>query len=209
MISAGDRFNYLTVIDPCVRMDKYSNRYALFRCDCGNEKTMLAHPVKNGKVKSCGCFKAKFDKQKLVTHGQSNDPIYSVWEGMKARCQNPNSISYPNYGGRGIKVCERWQSFENFAADMGPRPDFAEIDRIDNDGPYSPENCRWVTKAGNANNRRTTRLIEFNGETKSVSEWAKHLGIQVSTLDYRLKNMSVEVAFQKGRLYGRKRTKNR
>jgi len=116
----------------------------------------------------------------------SNTPIYKAWQAMHDRCKNLKNRHYKNYGGRGITVCDRWQEFSSFLADMGMRPKGFEVDRRDNDGPYSPENCRWVTRRANLNNRRLNNLVEFNGEVKTVTEWAKVLDIHEETLRHRV-----------------------
>lgn len=120
-----------------------------------------------------------------LTHGKSKSPVFFVWSGMVQRCINPNNAKYADYGGRGIAVCERWQSFESFYADMGDRPAGMSLDRIDNDGPYSPENCRWATRAQQARNTRRTILVTSDGTTMPLVDLAPVTGLSYSTLKRR------------------------
>lgn len=115
--------------------------------------------------------------------------LHCVWVSMKQRCHNEKSTGYHNYGGRGIKVCERWlDSFENFLADMGPRPSRQhQLDRIDNDGPYSPQNCRWATRSEQLRNTRRSCYLTFNGQTLHIIEWAARLGVEAGALRARLR----------------------
>lgn len=120
-------------------------------------------------------------------HGQSGTSLHRIWGLVKNRCHNPNSPSFPSYGGRGIVMCDRWYySFETFVADMGPRPgvDY-QLDRINNDGGYSPENCRWSTRSQQARNRRDTHLVTYNGHSATLAEWSEITGIKRSTLSMR------------------------
>jgi hypothetical protein len=119
-----------------------------------------------------------------------------VWQNMRARCTNPNNPRYADYGGRGIHVCERWNDYANFLADMGRRPGRGySIERIDNDGPYSPENCRWATNLEQRRNTRQTRTLTFNGKTQCLTDWAAETGISIDGLRARLKaGLSVEEA---------------
>ena len=117
----------------------------------------------------------------------SNNKLYQTWIKMKARCHNHKSSSYHNYGGRGIKVCDRWlKSFENFYEDMGDRPEGMTLDRIDNDGDYSPENCRWATSSEQARNTRNTKWYTINGVEMCLTDWCKHYGIHITTVRSRL-----------------------
>jgi hypothetical protein len=121
-------------------------------------------------------------------HGKSNSSTYRVWSGMLTRCGNPNTRAYADYGGRGIRVCERWLDFALFFADMGERPSSGHsIDRIDNDGNYEPANCRWATRKEQNNNSRHNRLITINGISKTLEDWANYAGFVPGTLNYRLK----------------------
>lgn len=136
-------------------------------------------------------------------HGHTKDGkisrIYRVWGSMVGRCLSPSNTGYKNYGGRGIKVCERWLDFKNFFADMGeaPTPKHS-IDRIDNDGDYEPSNCKWSTKKEQGNNKRTNRLIEYRGRTQTAQQWSDELGIKLNTLTSRLDSgMDSEEAFAK------------
>lgn len=154
--------------------------FARYRCDCGVEFEMSLR--NDGRTKSCGCARAKNGRAQLtgnkhgLTHGKNGTSEHKTWIKMKQRCDNPNDKSYFNYGGRGISVCERWQSFENFYADMGPRPDGHSLDRIDSDGNYCPENCRWADARTQARNRRSNVLIAIDGVEKSVVEWSEQAG---------------------------------
>ena len=121
------------------------------------------------------------------THGMSKTPEYRAWIHMKDRCFNPNSKDYPNWGGRGITVCDRWLNFENFLADMGSRPTTKHsLDRIDNDGDYSPKNCKWSTKAEQQNNRRYNRLITIDDVTLTIAQWTKEMGFNEHCISRRL-----------------------
>lgn len=151
-------------------------------CDCGRETVQYGQDLKKGKVISCGCW----NEEKRFKHGLANTPVHRVWIGMRSRCNNPQSREYVNYGGRGIKVCERWDSFENFVADMGVRPEGYSIDRINNDGNYEPSNCRWATTTQQLNNRRVNRVLELNGERRTIGEWSAKLGIGWHTIRSRV-----------------------
>lgn len=152
-------------------------------CECGNGYRVKTERLKNGHTRSCGCL----HRDTVRPHGGSGTKVHGVWLQMRWRCNSPACPSYHNYGGRGIKVCDRWDKFENFLADMGPRPEGAWLDRTDNDGPYSPENCQWVSPKSNQNNKRTNVLMEFNGKTQTATEWSEELGISYWTLLNRLR----------------------
>lgn len=123
---------------------------------------------------------------------------HAIWKQMRQRCQNPNHPYFSLYGGRGIKVCDRWQIFENFLADMGPRPPGASVDRINNDGPYSPKNCRWTTWEVQANNRRSVPKYRFDDELLSIAEIAERVGVNRQTIHSRLRRgWPIEAAISK------------
>ena len=140
IIKKGDEFNRLTAIKFNHR-NKRSNQYWLFKCCCGKEKVICVDAVKRGITKSCGCLKKETTAK--TKHGMRKTRVYYSWFCMKARCLNPNSPNYKNYGGRGITICKEWLEFRNFFRDMGERPQDRTLDRIDNDGNYCKENCKW------------------------------------------------------------------
>lgn len=153
------------------------------RCDCGTQREVIGDTLKKGLSRSCGCS----GKDWCRSHGMEGSPTYESWSHMKYRCDNKNAKNYDRYGGRGIKYDERWRSFEGFFKDMGVRPHNATLDRINNDGDYGPNNCRWATQAVQLSNRSVTKFIEYNGERRPLSEWAQLLGIKRKTLTERLR----------------------
>ena len=180
----GRKFGRLTVLRraPSRRYGKKNKRAQVFwlcQCECGNEIEVRANGLKTGNTRSCGCL--------YKTHGLTGTPTYSSWVNMIGRCTSPTDKCWALYGGRGIKVCDRWASFENFYVDMGERPSQSHsLDRIDADKDYSPENCRWATPMEQANNRRNSRKLTLDGVTLTVAQWARLKGIAVSTIAYRL-----------------------
>lgn len=177
----GLRFGRLTVIaEDAPRKNTYGSpiRWLVCACDCGEIKSINALRLNSGKTKSCGCLHRDTCRAMLTTHGKRHSsPSYTSWTGMRYRCYSPSNAKYPIYGGRGIKVCDRWlESFENFLADMGEKPEGMTLDRIDPNGNYEPENCRWATPAQQANNLRTVRYLEHNGARHTITEWASILG---------------------------------
>jgi hypothetical protein len=152
-------------------------------CDCGTEKTVLGSSLRRKITNSCGCYAIEVNK----THGLSNQRIYSIWESMKARCLNSSSSYWHRYGGRGIKVCDRWLSFENFFEDMGnPPSENHSLGRIDNDGNYEPQNCRWETNYEQNHNKVLNHKVTIDGVTKTLTQWAQENGLKPSTVMSRI-----------------------
>ena len=149
----GQRFGRLVAIEPT---DERRNRIIIYccHCDCGKQCFVRSVDLRNGHTKSCGCLSRELTKKRNTTHGMSEASIYKIWRGILARCENPNDPAYKNYGGRGIKVCERWHKFENFYADVGDPPQGMTLDRRNNDGNYEPENFRWATRKEQVLNSR-------------------------------------------------------
>lgn len=161
----------------------------LCRCDCGVERMVQTNNLKAGRDVSCGCFRRERTIQSNTKHGMRRTPEYQTWSDMIARCYRPSKVGYERYGGRGITVCDRWKgSFAAFYSDMGPRltPKHT-IDRLNNDGPYSPENCEWKTSAEQHRNTSSNIILEFDGKTMCLSDWAAHVGINRTTIRKRLK----------------------
>lgn len=188
----GQQFARLTVLSRAGSQNKKTTW--LCRCVCGNEVVVKSDNLKTGNTKSCGCQKrdstiATMQATKR-THGRSQTTEYRIWVHIKQRCYNEKNAAYSDYGGRGITVCDRWKdSFEAFYADMGPRPDpEMSIDRRDVNGNYTPENCRWATQVEQCSNRRNNHLIEHNGETKTLTQWAREAGLHPTTIRLRLRN---------------------
>lgn len=159
-------------------------------CNCGKEWTAQADNLVSGNTRSCGCHRRRRTGDLFRTHGESKKtPEWSVWCDMRKRCYDRDYKQYADYGGRGITVCDRWrESYENFLTDMGRRPSPQhQLDREKNDGPYSPDNCRWVTRKEQARNKRNNRLITHGGRTQCLAAWAEEIGIGSATLGKRLK----------------------
>lgn len=181
----GQRFGRLVVLGYVGSVKRRT--HWLCRCDCGKESVAAGGNLRSGITQSCGCLHSELLIRSNTTHGMAHrTPEYRSWTAMLTRCTNPNSPNYPNYGGRGISVCDRWRSFENFYADMGPRPDGCSVDRIDVNGNYEPDNCRWATKATQANNTRANIPLTHNGRTMNLAEWARESGISVGALRRRI-----------------------
>lgn len=178
----GKVFGRLTVVAYSHTTNK--KVHWICQCACGACCAICASSLKEGNTTSCGCYQ----REKVTTHGMRDSSEYCVWGGMLSRCTNPSTANYSGYGGRGITVCPEWKSFEQFYADMGPRPSPKHsLDRIDNNGPYCKENCRWATIKEQCNNRRSSRMLTHNGEARTVSQWSEKLELNLSTLTSRLR----------------------
>ena len=184
----GKKFGKLTVIKN-VGIDKKYNTLWLCKCDCGNEKIVARYKLTIGNTKSCGCLKKQHCSNLHKIHGLSNTKIGYTWRGMKSRCYNPKNENYKNYGGRGIKVCDEWlndfMNFYNWSINNGYKEDLS-IDRINSDGNYEPNNCRWIPWKEQTRNTRRNRMITYNNETHCLAEWAEILGIDYSKLKNKI-----------------------
>lgn len=181
----GQRFGRLIV--ECQTKHHGEKIAWICKCDCGKTTEVTTDKLRSGNTISCGCHR----KELRLKHGLCGTRLYIIWGNMVQRCTNPNNNNYPKYGGRGISICDDWrndfQSFYNWAIANG-YSDGLQIDRINNDGDYEPGNCRWVTAVNNLNNTSRNVIITHNGETHTVSEWARITGINEKTMRNRIKS---------------------
>lgn len=188
-ITAGQQFNRLKTVSFC-RIGARNPAW-LCECVCGGEIKVIEGHLIHGVVKRCGCYQREKSRSVCLSrtiHGMVGTPIYRVWMGMRHRCKNPNCAGWKWYGGKGVKVYERWNDFKAFLSDMGERPYGTSIDRINSNGDYEPTNCRWATSKQQTRNTSRNRHIEAFGEKKSVVEWSEDPRCPVSrtTLMMRL-----------------------
>jgi hypothetical protein len=186
-INVGDRFDRLVCVS-LLPLGSVRQQRALMQCDCGSEpKPVDVSSLRLRKTRSCGCLNHENRQKNSLTHGMSGCPEYLVWQGMLRRCRNVRDKAYPNYGGRGIKVCARWHVFENFFSDMGPRPSSdVTIERTNNDGDYEPGNCIWATHHQQTRNRRVNRYVILDGLTMTLTDAAQRLGISNGAIYWRI-----------------------
>lgn len=178
----GIRFGKLTVVS------RVGNAFRWHcNCDCGGTVTAEGSNLRKGATKSCGCFRKEIGHIKNLTHGMTDTRAYGTWSNMKRRCHAPTHDKFKYYGGRGIKVCDRWlHSFENFMKDMGPCPAGGSIERKDSSGNYEPSNCEWATKVAQANNKSSNRLETVGGVTRTLAQWATISGVNYKALHARM-----------------------
>lgn len=197
----GQRFGRLLIV---IEAEKISNRRCFVcKCNCGNIIKVRLNSLKSGNTRSCGCLHKEELRKRNYKHGLSLDEngnktrLYGLWSRMRQRCSDVNSNDFKYYGGRGIKVCDEWLNyyvFHDWALANG-YADSLSIDRIDNEGNYKPDNCRWVVLEQQARNKRNNHLITFHGLTKTLIEWSRELQIESSLLRYRIKVWDIEKAF--------------
>ena len=187
-VRIGEAFTRLTVIADLPRLPR-ANRRVRVRCTCGTEREVLVSNLLRGVTRSCGCLVRETTVARSTTHGNTRHPLFSTWRTMLRRCNDPHHNSFKRYGGRGITVCDRWTiDFRAFAADMGDRPFYgATVERIDNDGPYGPENCRWAAPYEQVRNTRRNVFIDTPSGRMCLRDAADHFGLSLKTLQNRVK----------------------
>jgi len=183
----GLKFGRLTAIERCTTPKRHVSEW-ICRCDCGTMRSVSTDKLNSGNTKSCGCLQKDKARARLLTHGACKTAEYRIWKAMRERCR---FSPHPQYGGRGIDVCDRWfDSFEAFLADMGKRPtDQHTLERIDCDGNYEPSNCKWATWIEQNNNKRGIRKVTLNGEADTIANWCRRLGINRDTVSNRIHNL--------------------
>jgi hypothetical protein len=172
-----------------IQRDGWIRKEAAWRCqcECGEIALVRGNCLRSGKATHCGCQRAVRISRTLTRHGRTGESVYTTWTAMLGRCGNENNQNYFRYGGRGIRVCERWLAFENFLADMGERPPGLTLERIDNDGNYEPGNVRWATPKEQANNTRRNHVIQTSRGPLSLTQVAEIAGITKVALHYRMR----------------------
>lgn len=189
----GQRFGRLLVMERGPNAGQGTSTKSRWQCtcDCGNTTLVYSSALRGGLTKSCGCWRVEngtiLAGPLNRTHGKSSTAAFARWIGMRQRCFNSNRKDWDTYGGRGITICERWMSFENFYADMGDPPPGMQLERVNNNGNYEPDNCIWATPIQQGRNRRNNRKIKSLAEEKTLSAWAEENGAAESTISDRIK----------------------
>ena len=186
----GEKFGYLTVID--IERRENNKIYWKCQCDCGNISIVQGRKLRDGITKSCGCKRTELLRTRKTVHGCNGERLYTIWKGMHQRCNNANNPGFCNYGGRCITICEEWQtdylSFRKWAFNNGYQPDLT-IERKNVNGPYSPDNCTWITLKEQATNRRTSHYIVVKGEKMTITQASKKYGVPRHTISQRIKRL--------------------
>jgi hypothetical protein len=190
-MAAGQRYGRLVALTFVGRSSRGIGRWR-FRCDCGKKCALWTNNVRNGHTRSCGCWRRERSVQigrQTATHRMTGLIEHRAWTQLRNRCQNSRNKDYKEYGGRGIKVCKRWEKFENFYADMGPRPSVKHsLDRHpDNDGDYKPSNCRWATKKQQRRNQRRSKMVRYQGRRMTLAEACDLSGVRSDKARLRLR----------------------
>lgn len=182
----GQKFGKWTVLE--YKEKRGNAHYWLCKCECGNTAIVRGGSLAQGTSKSCGCVSRQKTIERSTKHGGYGTRLYRIWDDMKSRCYNPNSISYPNYGAKGITVCEEWKNFKTFMewALANGYSDKLTIDRIDYTKGYTADNCRWITMMEQSNNKSNNHYITYNGETLTMVQWARKLNIPYMLLCQRM-----------------------
>lgn len=189
----GKRFGKLTAVKRVSDKIYPSGRHDIVYqclCDCGQYTDVLAVHLNSGHTRSCGCLRAETTSKNMTTHGQSSTRLFTIWKNMKSRCTNPNNPCFNQYGGRGITVCDAWIEdfavFYDWSIKHGYNDDLS-IDRVNVNGDYDPDNCRWVSQKTQCNNTRRNIMIEHDGELRTAKQWSDELGIKYGTLISRIR----------------------
>lgn len=205
----GKKIGRLTVVERAENTKQGTTQWKCI-CECGNEVVILGSNLRQGRTKSCGCYQKECAKKRITTHGETKTRLFTVWQKIKDRCYNENHKSYKDYGGRGISMCDSWkdsfEAFRDWAIENGYSDDLT-IDRIDVDGNYEPSNCRWVTQKEQQNNRTNNHLLTYNGETKTMAQWADEVGLPYHTIVARINKYSWTVEEALSTPVGQPRTK--
>lgn len=212
--SIGEVFGRLKVLSIIER--KNAKPIAVCLCECGKEKNISLQDLRNGKTRSCGCLLSEASRDRMSTHGLSGHPIYRIWKGIRKRCYNKNDKRYPDYGGRGVVMCEEWFNYPEKFFEWAVANGWKKGLDIDKDIKakelgvepllYSPERCMFVTRRANSRETRANIWIEYNGEKKIATDWANQFGINLSTIINRLrKKLPLSEVFHKGTLKRRKK----
>lgn len=202
-IQVGTRIGHIVVVD-ILEKDKNYKQIYLCQCDCGTTKKMKRGTLlrKLDRVLSCGCQRAISRKRHGHKVGGKPSATYSTWESLKKRCKDKDD---KNYGGRGIKYCEEWEQFENFLKDVGEKPQGFELDRIDNDGDYEPNNVRWISHKENCSNRSDSIIVTIDDKSMCVASWCKKLGVNKDMVYQRIRRgWDAKKAIQTKSIYKRK-----
>ena len=202
LVRPSDRFGRLVIVKeiaPRIGRNSRPQRRFTCLCDCGNSTEVRLRSLMQGHTKSCGCLQREIVINRSTKHGGSGTALYLVWNNMWRRCTDPGNSRYSQYGGRGIKVCSRWGSFENFRADMGERPSGHSLDRINNDGDYEPGNCRWATVTQQAFNKQCTRHVTIGGVTRPMTQWIALRRVSKTVVYRRIRRgLTAEQAIEMG-----------
>lgn len=195
----GRKFGRLTVLEDSGMRDGNGRVKYICECDCGSTAVVTGSYMRDGRSKSCGCLARELSRERATDHGMTKHRLYPTWHSMMSRCYNSASPAFRDYGARGISVCKRWHDVKKFVHDNDHLaiPGLS-IDRIDNDGNYTPDNTRWATRCEQSHNRRSNVNITHQGETKTLFEWAREVGIAPRTLwaRIRVRGWSVEKALE-------------